>query len=486
MKLHSNPHRPRSILAGLLALTLMFSMLPTAFAAQQNSYHDPAEHWMQASGRTNELDANSVITHETFTCHECGKQTSFLAFRVPEYTKNGQSALSRNVKYSDGTMVGGNGKGDTMDGVPGKNATYTGYHYTKAVCETCGGINTNMATTDYGYLKNVYWLYDCAAEFTQKLDETVTYEYADDTYHTVTTKGGTYCAFCYGTNHTESSKLERHSMVTEVLPQPANGRFAIAFILSQIFKWEFVQQIENCYFMLICLLVSIGFTVLGIVLTLYGYIWKIEYDTQEIIYRSALGITRKYRIEDITRCVGKRRNQYRFYQGEKKIFQYEMDAEGDVYDLLIILKKRGIDEEELIPSTKEHCIVEPMIIRKILPIIGFCIYTFFTIVLFLTRDGKIWMYLLLGVIDLLLLYYSGVYWYDQLEVQDKLYKKDFLKKMRTVEFKEITKVEQHKSIIEKEYIIIYVKGEKPIKIDRYNENVEVLLMRLKDEKISVM
>lgn len=238
------------------------------------------------------------------------------------------------------------------------------------------------------------------------------------------------------------------------------GCTTIAFILSQIFKWEFVQQIENCYFMLICLLVSIGFTVLG--------------------------ITRKYRIEDITRCVGKRRNQYRFYQGEKKIFQYEMDAEGDVYDLLIILKKRGIDEEELIPSTKEHCIVEPMIIRKILPIIGFCIYTFFTIVLFLTRDGKIWMYLLLGVIDLLLLYYSGVYWYDQLEVQDKLYKKDFLKKMRTVEFKEITKVEQHKSIIEKEYIIIYVKGEKPIKIDRYNENVEVLLMRLKDEKISVM
>ena len=48
------------------------------------------------------------------------------------------------------------------------------------------------------------------------------------------------------------------------------GCTTIAFILSQIFKWEFVQQIENCYFMLICLLVSIGFTVLGIVLTLYG------------------------------------------------------------------------------------------------------------------------------------------------------------------------------------------------------------------------
>ena len=45
-------------------------MIPTAFAAQQNSYHDPDEHWMQASGRTNELDANSVVTRETFKCGE--------------------------------------------------------------------------------------------------------------------------------------------------------------------------------------------------------------------------------------------------------------------------------------------------------------------------------------------------------------------------------------------------------------------------------
>ena len=225
MNLKKN-HYSRRALALLLTLAMCVGMIPTAFAAQQNSYHDPAEHWMQASGRTNELDANSVVTRETFKCGECGKATSFEVFRVPEYTRNGQPALSRNVKYSDGTMVDGVGKGDTMDGIPGKDATYTGYHYTKAVCETCGGINTNMSKSEYGYLKNVYWLYDCAAAFTQELDETVSYEYTDDTYHTVTTKGGTYCAFCYGTNHTVSRKLERHSMVTEVLPQPANGRFA--------------------------------------------------------------------------------------------------------------------------------------------------------------------------------------------------------------------------------------------------------------------
>ena len=212
MHLNKNHTFSRRALAMLLTLTLCLSLVPSAFAAQQNSYHDPAEHWMQASNRTNELDVNSVVTRETFKCGECGKVTSFEVFRVPEYTRNGQTALSRNVKYSDGTMMDGVGKGDCMDGVPGKDAYYTGYHYTKAVCETCGGINTNEPKSDYGYLKNVYWLFDCAAEFTQKLEETVTYEYTDDTYHTVTTKGGTYCAFCYGTNHTVNRTLERHSM----------------------------------------------------------------------------------------------------------------------------------------------------------------------------------------------------------------------------------------------------------------------------------
>ena len=210
----------------LLALALCVGLVPTAFAAQENGYHDPAEHWLTANNRTNELDANSVVTRETFTCGECGKATSFEVFRVPEYTRDGATAMSRNVKYSDGTMVDGEGKGSVLDGTPGVDAYYTGYHYTKAVCETCGGINTNMSKSDYGYLKNVYWLYDCASEFMEELDETVTYEYTDSRYHTKTTTGGEYCCFCYGTNHTEKSVLERHDLETDILPQPANGRFA--------------------------------------------------------------------------------------------------------------------------------------------------------------------------------------------------------------------------------------------------------------------
>lgn len=150
-----------------------------------------------------------------------------VAWRTPEYTKDGKTALTRNVMYSDGTLLGGEGKGIILDGTPGKDAYYTGYHWTKAMCDTCGTMNSNGSINGYSFGRNVYNLYDCAAEFMEDLDKRVTYEYADDTYHTVTTKGGSYCCFCYGTIYESSSKLERHSMVTEVLPQPANGRFAV-------------------------------------------------------------------------------------------------------------------------------------------------------------------------------------------------------------------------------------------------------------------
>ena len=218
-------NRFRRPMALLLSLALCVGLVPSAFAAQQNSYHDPAEHWQEANNRTNELDSNATITHETFTCGECGKQTSFLAFRTPEYTRDSQTALSRNVKYSDGTMVDGEGQGSILDGVPGQDAYYTGYHWTKAVCETCGGINTNMAKTDYGYLKNVYCLYDCANNFFEALPDSETIEQVDSEYHRVTTTSGEYCGFCYGTYKESSSSLERHHMESSIRPELAHDRF---------------------------------------------------------------------------------------------------------------------------------------------------------------------------------------------------------------------------------------------------------------------
>lgn len=212
-------------MALLLSLVLCVGLVPSAFAAQQNSYHDPADHWQEANNRTNELDANATVTHETFTCGECGQETSFLAFRTPEYTRDGQTAMTRNVRYSDGTMIGGEDKGSILDGVPGKDAYYTGYHWTKAVCETCGGINTNMSKTDYCYQNNVYWLYDCASNFFEELPETKTVEQSDSSYHRVTITNGEYCGFCYGTYKETSSSLERHNMETAIRPELAHDRF---------------------------------------------------------------------------------------------------------------------------------------------------------------------------------------------------------------------------------------------------------------------
>lgn len=223
----TNKKHIRRGLAGLLAVVMLFSLVPAAFAAQENGYHDPAEHWLTASNRTNELDANAVVTHETFNCCVCGKPTSFTAFRTPEYTRDGVTALNRNVMYSDGTMIDGEGKGNVNDGTPGKDATYTGYHWTKAVCDTCGTLNSNGGDGDYNYNRNVYKLYDCAAEFMEDLEESTSYEYADDAHHTKTVTGGSYCCFCYGTHHTEKSSLERHDLQREIVPELAHQQFTV-------------------------------------------------------------------------------------------------------------------------------------------------------------------------------------------------------------------------------------------------------------------
>ena len=137
----------RSNYKRLLAFILMFAVLfgqfmpcmpqNVAYAAQQNSYHDPAEHWTTSSNRTNELDANAVTSQETFLCYNCGKATQFTVWRTPEYTRDGNSDLTRNVKYSDGTMVDGVTKGNVNGGKPGVNAYFTQHHWTKAACSQC-------------------------------------------------------------------------------------------------------------------------------------------------------------------------------------------------------------------------------------------------------------------------------------------------------------------------------------------------------------
>ena len=221
----NNHYTPRRLAALLLVVAVMLSLVPTAFAAQRPDYHDPAEHWRTSLDRTDELDVNAIVTTETFYCNVCDKETAFLLFRVPEYSRDGVSAITRNVVYSDATMRDDETIGTILDGTPGVDAYYTGYHWTKAICNTCGTLNANSSPLHHAYQNNVYYLNPCLSEYMEELDGSETFTYTDDTYHTATRTGGTYCCFCFGTLKEESSTLERHRMETAIRPELAHDRF---------------------------------------------------------------------------------------------------------------------------------------------------------------------------------------------------------------------------------------------------------------------
>ena len=58
----------RRLLSLLLALALCLGMVPSTLAAQGVNYYDPAERWVTSSNRTNELDANDIVSREKFHC----------------------------------------------------------------------------------------------------------------------------------------------------------------------------------------------------------------------------------------------------------------------------------------------------------------------------------------------------------------------------------------------------------------------------------
>ena len=166
-------NKTKSILSALLAVCMLLSISPvTTFAAQSNEYVDPAENWLSSNGRTNELDVNATTTYETQYCCVCNMQTTVLTYRVPEYTRSGETALNRDVKYSDGTKIDGENSGNTDSGTPGVDAYYTGYHYTKSVCQLCGTINSVNGYGAYDFNNNVYSLHACDNNFFVDFDAT--------------------------------------------------------------------------------------------------------------------------------------------------------------------------------------------------------------------------------------------------------------------------------------------------------------------------
>ena len=218
----------KNILSLVMATTMLVSTAPTiSYAAQINEYVDPADTWITSNGRSNELDFNATVTQETVYCCVCNKDTVNLIYRVPEYTKSGSTALNRGVMFSDGTMTDGVTKGNVDDGLPGVDASYTTYHWTKSVCQTCGTINSVDGEGAYNFNKNVYSLNSCDNAFFLDFDNT-THEQYNDTNHTTILKKGQYCQFCKGTKARATEQLEKHNFTEIVDGQIGNNRFYVS------------------------------------------------------------------------------------------------------------------------------------------------------------------------------------------------------------------------------------------------------------------
>lgn len=229
IKKTNHKQRFRSGISVLLAVAMLMSILTPVgvFAAQSNEYIDPADRWLTSNNRTNELDVNATTTFETAWCPLCNKETTVLTYRVPEYTRSGETAKNRGVWFSDGRNIDGTQIGNLDSGTPGVDAYYTGNHWTKSVCQNCGTINAIDGTDAYNFNKNLYTLNDCDHNFFLDFDNT-TYEPYNKSYHTTTYKAGKYCQFCKGTEARATEKREPHDFTEHIDGQIGNNRFYVS------------------------------------------------------------------------------------------------------------------------------------------------------------------------------------------------------------------------------------------------------------------
>ncbi|MFQ9512742.1 MAG: S-layer homology domain-containing protein [Clostridia bacterium] len=217
----------KKILSSVMAAGMVMSLIPSvSFAAQSNEYVDPADVWIEANGRTSEFDINATVTTGTLFCPICDMPTTNISYRVPEYTRTGETALNRGVYYSDGTCSDGVSKGNLDDGTPGVDAFYTGYHWTKSVCQNCGTINSADGINAYSCGKDVYSLNPCDSNFFIDFDNT-SYTPYNSKMHTTDAKKGKYCQFCKGTYTRTTSKQENHNFTEIIDGELGNQRFHI-------------------------------------------------------------------------------------------------------------------------------------------------------------------------------------------------------------------------------------------------------------------
>lgn len=220
----------KKFMSGVLSAVMTLSMIPSVFAAQSDgsNYVNPADSWISTSTRTSEMDINAIKTEETFNCDYCKKQTLFTVFRVPEYANDGTSVAAAGMSCTDGTWAYTSDGSNRvrLSGVSPRGRKYTGYHWTKAVCNTCGYINSNLDYNEEAAAhKNYYVLNPCDGNFFQEFDNSE-YSYHDSETHTTVKYTGEYCQFCFGTDaEKEESITEPHDIEYTISPEEGNHRF---------------------------------------------------------------------------------------------------------------------------------------------------------------------------------------------------------------------------------------------------------------------
>lgn len=83
-----------------------------------------------------------------------------------------------------------------------------------------------MSKSEYGYLKNVYWLYDWCRRIYAELDETVSYEYTDDTLSHCYHQGRHLLRILLRYQSYGQPQAGSATAGDEVMPSRPNGRFA--------------------------------------------------------------------------------------------------------------------------------------------------------------------------------------------------------------------------------------------------------------------
>lgn len=261
------------LLSSVMAISAISTMLPqfsivasadtgSDFESVDSAYYNPADTWRTYPGVTvnANFDGNSRQESVTADCHnrtcvknyidtheqlnaeydaldKSGKEAymakmiddgvprEFMVWRVPEYTSNGKSLTEKDFISTDGeqgTKISG---GKSQEGAkllaPTSGGKYTGYHLTKAFCQSCGMFNSNLTAYYEGvvginaaYGKNEFIIYECAQEnkrylpssYQQVFRQAKTGEQVNGVTvnpkesHIITSRTGRYCPTCFGTD----------------------------------------------------------------------------------------------------------------------------------------------------------------------------------------------------------------------------------------------------------------------------------------------